>query len=62
MVLFRINFSHVSTSVDAFPRFVVDTYSISESASQTVVCIMLDIELEKEVVVEMRTEDDTATS
>ena len=47
--------------VDAFPRFVMAELSVSENVSEISVCIVLDIELEKSVVVEIRTEADTAT-
>ena len=48
-------------SVDAFPRFMMDTYSVNESVMEISLCILLEIEIERIVSVEVRTEDGTAT-
>ena len=48
-------------SVDAFPRFMMDTYSVNESVVEISLCILLEMEIERIVSVEVRTEDGTAT-
>lgn len=45
---------------DAFPRFLMRSYSVSESSSNISICIVLDMEIERAVQVELRTESVTA--
>lgn len=39
----------------------MDIYSVNEGVSEVLVCILLDMKIERSVEVEMRTEDDSAT-
>ena len=57
----KAKFELFPRSVDAFPRFMIDTYSVNESVVEISLCILLEMEIERIVSVEVRTEDGTAT-
>ena len=40
---------------------MMDAYSVGEGVAEVSVCILIDMEIERSVVVEIRTQNDTAT-